>query len=533
MMAQSKVDAVVVGAGFAGLYALYSLRQLGLAAQAFEAGDGVGGTWYWNRYPGARCDTPSFEYSYAFSEELEQEWDWSERYPAQPEILRYAEHVADRFDLKRNIQFNTKVASARFDDAVGRWTVTTDKGDVVDAQFVILAVGCLSTANLPKIAGLEGFHGEVYHTGRWPHEAVDLSGKRVGVIGTGSSGIQLIPEVAKQAAELTVFQRTPQYSIPSRNRPLRDGEQDAVKADYRGLRERNRSTQAGFGSDWKPNPFSALEASEEERQKEFEARWESGGFGFMSAYNDLSRNLDSNVLVADFVRDKIRDIVKDPEKAEILTPTSVIGCKRLCLDTDYFDTFNRPNVRVVDIVAQPIETFTSTGLRSGGRDYPLDTVIFATGFDAMTGSILSIDIQGRNGERLRDAWAAGPVTYLGLGVPGFPNLFPIAGPGSPSVLANVIPAIEQNVEWVTGCIAYLREHKIGRIEAEPGAASAWIAHVNAIADRTLYPTCNSWYLGANIPGKPRVFMPVPGLPAYRDKCDQVAADGYEGFALTP
>jgi cyclohexanone monooxygenase len=529
---EGSFDAVVVGAGFAGMYMLHRLRGLGLRARVFEAGDDVGGTWYWNRYPGARCDVESLEYSYGFSEELQQEWVWTERYSGQPEILRYAQHVADRFDLRRDIQFGTRISAAHWDERVGRWQIRSERGDSVTAQFLIMATGCLSNANLPRFEGLDSFAGEVHHTGRWPHAGVDFRGKRVGVIGTGSSAIQAIPLIAEQAAQLTVFQRTPNYSIPARNHPLDPAEQAAVKADYAGLRRRNLRMPAALGSRRTWNQGSVLAASVEERQGAFESTWEAGGFLFLAAYGDTATDPRANAIAADFVRAKIRAIVRDPAVAELLSPSQVLGCKRLCLDTSYFETYNRPNVRLVDVNREPIESITPRGLRAGGREYELDCLIFATGFDAMTGALLAIDVRGRGGRPLREAWSEGPVTYLGLGVPGFPNLFSITGPGSPSVLANMIPAIEQHVDWIADCLAYLRARGLGRIEAGAAAARDWVAHVNAVADTTLYPTCNSWYLGANIPGKKRVFMPLPGFPAYVDKCNEVAAKGYEGFELS-
>jgi cation diffusion facilitator CzcD-associated flavoprotein CzcO len=525
-------DAVVVGAGFGGLYALHRLRTVGLSARVFEAGTDVGGTWYWNRYPGARCDVESLEYSYQFSEELQQEWVWTERYAGQPEILRYLRHVADRFGLRDGIQLDTRVTAARFDDSSSRWNVSTDAGDEVSAQFLIMATGCLSAANMPDVAGVETFEGGVYHTGRWPHEGVDLAGKRVGVVGTGSSGIQSIPVIAKEARELFVFQRTAQYSIPARNQPLDPAEQAAIKADYAGLRARNNRMPGAFGSRFTWNTASALEADPEERDREFETRWAVGGFQFLGAFGDTGQDLRANYFPAEFVRTKIREIVRDPEVAALLSPKQAIGCKRICLDTDYFETFNRPNVHLVDISDSPLEALTPKGLRTGGREYELDCIVFATGYDAMTGALLRVDISGRGGATLRESWAAGPVTYLGLGIPGFPNLFVIAGPGSPSVLANVITCDEQHVEWVTDCIQYLRARGYRDIEATPEAADAWVTHVNQVADTTLYPTCNSWYLGANVPGKPRVFMPLPGYPAYVEKCDDVAANEYEGFTLS-
>ena len=524
-------DAVIVGAGFAGMYMLHRLRALGLEVQGFEAGDDVGGTWYWNRYPGARCDVESLEYSYGFSDELQQEWEWTERYAGQPEILRYARHVADRFGLRGDIRFRTRVISARFDERSDRWQIRTDAGDAVAAQFLISATGCLSAANTPDIPGLASFAGATYHTGRWPHEGVDFAGKCVGLIGTGSSAIQAIPVIAQQARELVVFQRTPNYSIPAANKPLEPAEQAAVKADYAGLRERNRRMPSGLGSRVAWHTGSVLDATPEERERAFEETWRLGGFMFLTAYGDTMLSPQANVFAADFVRRKIRAIVRDPEVAALLSPEQVLGCKRLCLDTNYFETFNRPNVKLVDISGAPIEAITPAGLRSGGREHALDCIVFATGFDAMTGALLAIDIRGRGGRTLAEKWAGGPITYLGLGVPDFPNLFAITGPGSPSVLTNMITAIEQHVEWIGDCIAYLRAQGLGSIEATPEAAEAWVAHVNAVADTTLFPTCNSWYLGSNIPGKKRVFMPLPGFPPYVEKCDEVAAKGYEGFAL--
>ena len=526
------VDAVVVGAGFAGLYMHHRLRGAGLTARGFEAGHGVGGTWYWNRYPGARCDVESLEYSYSFDDDLQDEWEWSERYASQPEILRYLEHVADRFDLRRDIQFETRVTSATFDGSSNSWTVRTDRDDEVRAQFLIMATGCLSSANLPEIPGIERFRGELLHTGRWPHDPVDFGGKRVGVVGTGSSGIQAIPVIADQADELVVFQRTPNYSVPARNRPLDPDEQKAVKADYASLREANQLMMTAFGSRIPPPGPSALAVDEDERSREYEARWERGGFGFLASFADLTIDKSANDTAAEFVRDKIRSIVADPATAELLTPEQVIGCKRLCLDSGYFETFNRDNVRLVDIRANPIDEITPDGIRAGGEHFELDAIVFATGFDAMTGALLAMDIRGTDGGSLRDAWAAGPRTYLGLGVPGFPNLFIITGPGSPSVLTNMVASIEHHVDWITDCITHVRATGAELIEVDEEAADQWVAYVNSIADLTLFPTCNSWYLGANVPGKPRVFMPLPGYPPYVAQCAQVVANGYEGFTLT-
>jgi cyclohexanone monooxygenase len=523
------VDAVVVGAGFAGLYALYRLREQGWSVQGFEAGGGVGGTWYWNRYPGARCDVSSVEYSYSFSDELQQEWVWTERYPTQPEILRYLDHVADRFDLRRLIRFDTRVEAAVFDEMSGGWEIRTSDGEVTRARFVVMATGCLSTANLPDIPGRDSFGGELLHTGRWPHHPVEFAGKRVGVIGTGSSGIQAVPVIAEEAAELVVFQRTPNYSVPAHNRPLPPAELAAVKANYADLRERNRRTVVGFGG-WAPPPGgSAVGLKDDERERVLEERWADGGLWFLSVFNDVVFNEQANDLVAEFVRGKIRAVVADPAVADRLSPTTRIGCKRMCVDSGYYKTFNRPNVRLVDLREAPIEAITPTGVQTAGEHIELDTLVFATGFDAMTGTLLRIDIRGRDGLPLQEAWAEGPRTYLGLGVPGFPNLFLITGPGSPSVLTNMVTSIEHHVDWISDCIDHLRSQGHGTIEADREAAEQWVAYVNAVAGTTLYTTCNSWYLGANIPGKPRVFMPLFGFAPYVATCADVAAHGYRGY----
>ncbi len=524
-----RYDAVIVGAGFAGLYMLHKLRQLGLTARVYEAGTGVGGTWYWNRYPGARCDVVSVEYSYQFSEELQQEWEWSERYATQPEILRYINHVADRFDLRRDIRFETRVTAAHFDEAAGRWRVETERGDRVSAQFCVMATGCLSSANLPDFPGRDSFRGETYHTGRWPHAGVDFTGKRVAVIGTGSSAIQSVPLIAQQARQLTVFQRTASYTIPAHNTPLLLDEVTAIKRDYRGFRERNK--QQPFGVDFRTSSQSALATPAEEREREYEDRWTRGGLSFLGAFADLMFDREANSTAAEFIRRKIASIVKDPAVAAKLAPSQIVGCKRLCVDTGYYATFNRPNVALVDVSATPIEAITSTGLRVGGRDYEVDCIVFATGFDAMTGALLKIDVRGRGGQTLQQKWEAGPRTYLGLQTAGFPNLFTITGPGSPSVLTNMLPSIEQHVEWIADCIGYLAEHRLHTVEATTAAEDAWVEQVNAVANRTLYPGCSSWYLGANVPGKPRVFMPYIGFPAYVRKCNEVVANGYEGFRL--
>lgn len=529
---QQDLDAVIVGAGFAGLYMLYRLRQQGLRVRVLEAGDDVGGTWYWNRYPGARCDVESLEYSYQFSESLQQEWHWSERYAAQPEILAYLQHVAERFDLRQDIQFATRVASATFDEARQQWLLETETGEQFRATWCVMATGCLSMPNVPEIQGADRFQGHVYHTGRWPHEGVDFSGQRVGVIGTGSSAIQSIPVIAEQAAHLYVFQRTPNFSVPARNEPMNPELEAAIKSSYPNFRARNNEMQSAFGARHPRNEGSALEVTAAERERQYEHHWQLGGLLFLRAFGDLLIDPAANETAAEFVRKKVREIVRDPETAAKLLPDSVVGCKRLCADTGYYETFNRDNVTLVDLRREPIETITKSGIRQGGHDYALDALVYATGFDAMTGALNRIDIRGRKGTLLRDKWSAGPRTYLGLQVAGFPNLFTITGPGSPSVLTNMICSIEQHVEWIDACIRHLRDRELNCIEATEAAEATWVGHVNEVANFTLFPQCNSWYLGANVPGKPRVFMPYLGFPEYKARCDEVAAAGYQGFELS-
>jgi cyclohexanone monooxygenase len=528
------LDVVVVGAGFAGLYALHRLRGLGLSVQVYEAGSGVGGTWFWNRYPGARCDVESLEYSYSFSQDLEQEWDWSERYAPQPEILRYINHVADRFDLRRDIQFDTRVSAAVFDETVSRWRVTTHRGDEVSARFCVMATGCLSAATTPDIDGLGSFGGSWYHTGQWPPEGVDFAGQRVGVVGTGSSAIQSIPVIAEQAAHLVVFQRTPNFSLPARNRRLDPDAQAAVKARYRALREEARNSYAGIAM---PAPTeSALEVEPAERQRRYEVAWGEGGLLSMTTtFRDLILDKAANDTAAEFIRTKIREIVVDPDVARVLTPTDhPFGTKRPCLDTGYFETFNRDNVTLVDLRRSPITEIIPAGIRTTDAVHELDSIVFATGFDAMTGPVLRIDIRGRGGQALKAKWAAGPRTYLGIATAGFPNLFLVTGPGSPSVLSNMVVAIEQHLDWVADCMTFMGDKGLEAIEANVDAEDAWVDHVNELANAALFPTANSWYMGANVPGKPRVFMPyVGGLPVYCATCDDVAAAGYRGFTLTP
>ena len=529
----NKLDAIVVGAGFAGLYSLYSLRKMGLRGQILEAGKDIGGTWFWNRYPGARCDVESLEYSYSFSDELQQEWNWPERFAAQPDILRYINHVADRLDLRQFILTGTRVVSAVFDRTTDLWTVTSANGKVFQAAFCIMATGNLSLPRVPRFPGLESFKGRWHHSGLWPEEDVDFSGRRVGVIGTGSSGIQMIPVIAAQAKHLFVFQRTANFSVPAVNRPITDEVDRTHKAKYRYWRDEAKRTPFGIAGHPPPTK-SALEDAPEERERIYEQKWGIGGnISFLYAYNDLLINEDANQTASEFVRSKIRSIVRDPKVAELLSPNDhPIGTKRLCLDDGYFETFNRENVTLVDVKSDPIVEITPTGLRTAAQEFELDDIAFATGFDAITGALLDIDILVEGGPRLSNKWAHGPRTYLGLMTAEFPNLFIITGPGSPSVKSNMVASIEQHVDWIADCLRYLRDKKISRIEADESAQHRWVEHVNEVADATLYPRANSWYVGANIAGKPRVFMPyVAGLDKYRKICDEVAANDYRGFLL--
>jgi cyclohexanone monooxygenase len=525
-------DVVVVGAGFAGMYMLHRLRQQGLSARVYEQGGDVGGTWYWNRYPGARCDVESMQYSYSFDDELQQEWNWSERYAPQPEILKYASHVADRFNLRSDIQFNTRVDRAEFDESAISWSVTTSDGKTVTATHVVLATGCLSNAKMPDIKGLGDFKGKVYHTGHWPHEEIDFTGLRVGVIGTGSSGIQSVPVIAEQASHLTVFQRTANFSIPARNAALTPEEREAFRANYPEIRRFARE-EARNGIYTELPDRGALDDGDNERRAKYEARWNRGGLTFMAAYNNLALDQAANDTAADFVRGKIADIVEDPQTAKLLQPNDhPIGSKRICIDTDYFAAFNRPNVTLVDIKSDPIQEILPHAVRTSAKEIEVDALVLATGFDAMTGSVAKIDIRGRNGQTLNQKWAEGPKTYLGLMSAGFPNLFIITGPGSPSVLSNMIVSIEQHVEWITDCIAWMRDRDLVAMEARKDAEDRWVAHVNEVAHTTLFPQANSWYMGANIPGKPQIFMPyIGGVGHYRQICNDVAAKGYEGFTM--
>lgn len=525
------VDAVVVGAGFAGLYALHELRTRGLTTRVFEAAPEVGGTWYFNRYPGARCDVESVDYCFSFSGELEQQWTWSEKYATQAEILRYINWVADTLDLRSGIDFNTRVVSAAFDEDDTTWTVRVDTGEVVRARFVIMATGPLSAALTPDFPGLDTFAGQIHHTAHWPHEGVDFTGQRVAVIGTGSSGVQSIPIIADQADELIVFQRTPNYSVPAGNRALTPEDVAEVKANY--AERRRLSWRSGGGSPHVAHPKLTMDASPEERREAFETRWQLGGVLFSKTFADQMTDRAANEEARAFYEEKIRAVIEDPDVADLLIPTDhPIGTKRICTDTDYFQTFNRPHVKLVSVRKTPIESIDATGINTTEAHYDLDAIVLATGFDAMTGTLAKIDIVGRGGQRLRDDWADGPRTYLGLGVDGFPNLFLVSGPGAPAVLANMVLHAEAHVNWIADAIGYLDEHGYAGVEAEPDSVDDWIVECNRRADATLFPQANSWYMGANVPGKPRVFMLfIGGFAAYLDICHEVAGAGYKGFRL--
>lgn len=529
-MANRQLDVAIVGAGFSGLYMLHRCHLSGLNAKVFEAGHDLGGTWFWNRYPGARCDIPSVEYSYQFSEALQQEWEWSEKYATQPEILRYANHVAERFDLRKDIEFNTRLQSCEFQAESGCWLMDLDGehgAEQLQAQFVVMATGCLSVPNFPDIQGLQDFQGEVFHTGQWPHEGVDFKGRKVAVIGTGSSAIQSLPIIAEQASQVTVFQRTPNYSVPAHNAPLDPEYVADIKRRYAQYREEN--WQRGFGADFQDNDQSAWEVSEDERLAEYERRWQIGGLGFLAAYNDLVFDDEANATVRTFIRDKIAQQVEDASLVDKLLPETPVGCKRLCVDTHYYQTYNQDHVTLVDLRETPIERVSADAVHSGGEAYAADIIVLATGFDAMTGAMTRIDIRAGD-QVLADKWSVAPKTYLGLMSAGFPNLFIVNGPGSPSVLSNMLPSIEHHVEWISDCIDHTRQHG-GVIEANEQDQEQWVAHVNEVADTSVYPHCNSWYLGANVEGKERVFMPYLGVPPYVEKCREVVANGYEGFTI--
>ncbi|MBW8753110.1 MAG: NAD(P)/FAD-dependent oxidoreductase [Sphingomonadales bacterium] len=532
MSGPSRFDAVIVGAGFSGLYLIKRLRDAGFSVCAVEAAPSVGGTWYWNAYPGARCDVESFDYCYSFSRELEAEWDWSERYPSQGELLRYLDFVADRFDLRRDIRFETRVIAAAFDEARNVWSVGLDHGERIEGRFFILAGGAISVPKPPEIDGIESFRGACYHTGAWPQEDIDFTGQRVAVIGTGSSGVQTSTAIVDAVAQLTVFQRTPNYCAPMINYPL---SAEAMAAFRRTSAERHETSRhSRQGIPYPPPTRSALEVTEAERLETFRKAWENSHlFALRLTYSDLLIDEAANETVSEFVRGKIREIVRDPVVAERLTPRSYpFATKRPCLGRGYYEMFNRDHVRLVDLRETPIRRMTPAGIETSEGELAFDAVIFATGFDALTGAAARIDITGREGVTLRDKWADGPETYLGLASAGFPNLFFVTGPGSPGPLSAMVKSIEQHVDWIGDCLAYMRERDIAVIEPRRAYEQDWGAHVQAVAEGTLYPRANSWYLGANVPGKPRKFMPyLGGVGVYRAKCDEVTRAGYEGFDL--
>jgi len=521
-----ELDVIIVGAGFSGLYMLYKMRKMNLKALIIERASDAGGTWFWNRYPGARCDIESIEYSYSFSDELQQEWNWSNRYSDQSEILEYINYVVKKFNLKENIVFNTSVKSAKFDEKLKNWIVETDSKSY-SSKFCVMATGTLSSIKQPNFDGLENFKGDWYVTGEWPHEKLDFTSKKVAIIGTGSSAVQSIPVIAQEAKNLTVFQRSPNYTIPANNRPLTEKELSNAKSSYDQIREKAKYTRAGIGY----NQFEErklLDLSSEEINKELNNRWKIGGQEiFTAGFTDVGVNVEANKIVADFVKSKIKEIVKDPNVAELLSPEDAIGCKRLCADTNYFETYNRENVELIDLNSNPINSITENGILTKNKEFKFDTIIFATGFDAMTGALQAIDITGKNGKKLKQVWKDGPKSFLGLLINGFPNLFTVTGPGSPSVLTNMMVAIEQHVEWISDCINFLSKSNLNEVEADELFQIEWMDHIEEVAKNTLRYTCNSWYVGANVPGKKRVFMPYAGgFGKYREKCDEIAENNY-------
>jgi len=521
-----ELDVIIVGAGFSGLYMLYKMRKMNLKALIIERASDAGGTWFWNRYPGARCDIESIEYSYSFSDELQQEWNWSNRYSDQSEILDYVNYVVKKFNLKENIVFNTSVKSATFDENLKNWIVETDSKSY-SSKFCVMATGTLSSIKQPNFDGLENFKGDWYVTGEWPHEKLDFTSKKVAIIGTGSSAVQSIPVIAEEAKNLTVFQRSPNYTIPANNRPLTEKELSNAKSSYDQIREKAKYTRAGIGY----NQFEErklLDLSSEEIKKELNNRWKIGGQEiFTAGFTDVGVNVEANKIVADFVKSKIKEIVKDPNVAELLSPEDAIGCKRLCADTNYFETYNRENVELIDLNSNPIKSITENGILTKNKEFKFDTIIFATGFDAMTGALQAIDITGKNGKKLKQVWKDGPKSFLGLLINGFPNLFTVTGPGSPSVLTNMMVAIEQHVEWISNCINFLSKSNLNEVEADELFQIEWMDHIEEVAKNTLRYTCNSWYVGANVPGKKRVFMPYAGgFGKYREKCDEIAENNY-------
>jgi cation diffusion facilitator CzcD-associated flavoprotein CzcO len=537
--AGDQYDVIVIGAGFSGLYALHKFRELGLRVRVLEKAGQVGGTWLWNRYPGARCDIESIEYSYSFSEEIQQEWDWTELLPAQPEIEAYLNFVADRLDLRRDIEFGATVTAMDFDETASTWLVTTGQGQRYAASFVIAATGILSAPVDPDFPGKDEFGGTSLYCGRFPAEGFDFTGRRVAVIGTGSTGVQAIPVIAEQAAHLYVLQRSAAYTLPSPARPFAPGELAELKASYPAIRAAQRKARIGAA---RLGAFSVLTQvmmrpplKEATRDEQVRAIDEHGVAGALY-WGDVLTDIEASAMATTLYGEAVARIVKDPETAAALVPAYPFGCKRPIIDQGYYETFNRPNVSLVDLRKDPLQKVTATGIRTGNAHYDVDVIVYATGFDAMTGALTRINIRGRDGVALREAWEAdGPLSYLGLQVAGFPNLFTIQGPGSPAVASNFVTAMEQHVDWIAGCLAYLRAGGYQVIEALPSAQRDWVEHTASLVEGTVlaHPTCDSWYNGANVPGKKRVFMGyVGGIPQYRRRCDEIAAAGYAGFVLS-
>lgn len=528
---ENMLDVIIIGTGFAGVYGLHKMREAGFRVMAIEAGDDVGGCWYWNRYPGLRCDVDSLEYSYAFSDELQQEWRWKERYAPQKDIQGYIGFAADRLDLRKDIRFNTRIAGATFDNAAGIWTLEAQGGETFRARYVVMATGCLSIPNKPNIPGIEDFGGTLIHSVQWPDEPLDLSDKNVAVIGTGSTGIQMIPLLAAQAKHLTVVQRTPAFCVPARNQDWTEARLDYWRDNFRDLRQMARNTRAGVLHEYGLLPAAAVRP--EDRIADLERRWIKGGPNVLYGFSDLLRDEETNELVADFLRGKIADAVKDPETAKKLMPYEYpVGTKRVCVGTDYYETYNRENVSLIDLRSEKLQRIEKDGIRTEQGFYPVDVLILATGYDAMTGALLAIDIRTTAGKSLREEWSYGPQTYLGLGIAGFPNMFVVTGPGSPSVFSNMVLSVEHDMEWIAGCLEYLRGKGYPSIEADPQAQEEWMDHVDEVASGTLLNKAASWYRGANVEGKPQKFMPyVGGVNTYQQKCRDIAANGYEGFVI--
>jgi cation diffusion facilitator CzcD-associated flavoprotein CzcO len=533
--ARGPYDAIVIGAGISGMYQLHRLRGLGLRARVFEAGGGVGGTWYWNRYPGARFDSESWTYGYSFSDEILREWEWSEHFAAQPETLRYCNFVADKLDLRRDIEFNCRIKAAVYDEAATQWEIETEDGRRARARFLITAIGPLSTPTMPTIPGVESFRGEAYHTGRWPHEPVTFAGKRVGVIGTGATAVQAITEIAKTVGHLTVFQRTPNWCAPLHNSRIDAATQARIKATYPEIFAICRDSFGCFIH--QADPRKALEVSAEEREAFYEKLYREPGFGiWMGNFRDVLVDPEANATITEFMRRKIRARVRDPKVAQKLIPTNHgFGTRRVPLESGYYEVYNQPNVRLVDIRETPIERITPAGIKTSDAEHQLDMIIYATGFDAITGAFDRIDVRGLGGRRLRETWAEGPRTYLGLQIVGFPNLFTLVGPHNAATFCNIPRCIEQNVDWVTALIAHMREKGLARVEATAEAEREWTQHVHDTGRRMLFTQVDSWMMGinSNIAGKQkRTFIVYAGgAPKYREKCDEVTAGGYAGFTF--